>query len=80
MKSMYNEAAFAEMTYVYTDAMAELLIRKQKDYGPKNISDSPGGPRRGPGRRPHPKRFPNRHHAAGPGFAKSRDRWSRIAG
>jgi len=44
---MYNEAAFAEMTYVYTDAMAELLIKKQKDYGPKNISLAPGGPLNG---------------------------------
>jgi hypothetical protein len=24
-----------------------LLIKKQKDYGPKNISDSPGGPLNG---------------------------------
>jgi hypothetical protein len=47
MKSTYNEAAFAEMTYVYTDAMAELLIKKQKDYGPKNISLAPGGPLNG---------------------------------
>ncbi len=35
---MYNEARFAELTYVYTDGLAELLIKKQKDYGPKNIS------------------------------------------
>ena len=47
MKSTYNEAAFAEMTYVYTDAMAELLINKQRDYGPKNISLAPGGPLNG---------------------------------
>ena len=44
---MYNEAKFAELTYVYTDGLAELLIKKQKDYGPKNISDSPGGPLNG---------------------------------
>ena len=44
---MYNEARFAEVTYVYTDGLAELLIKKQKDYGPKNISDSPGGPLNG---------------------------------
>jgi hypothetical protein len=44
---MYNEARFAELTYVYTDGLAELLIKKQKDYGPKNISDSPGGPLNG---------------------------------
>jgi hypothetical protein len=44
---MYNEAKFAELTYIYTDGLAELLIKKQKDYGPKNISDSPGGPLNG---------------------------------
>ena len=44
---MYNEIRFAEVTYVYTDGLAELLIKKQKDYGPKNISDSPGGPLNG---------------------------------
>jgi len=44
---MYNEARFAELTYVYSDGLAELLIKKQKDYGPKNISDSPGGPLNG---------------------------------
>jgi hypothetical protein len=44
---MYNEVKFAELTYDYTDGLAELLIRKQKDYGPKNISDSPGGPLNG---------------------------------
>ena len=44
---MHNEIKFIELTYVYTDGLAELLIRKQKDYGPKNISDSPGGPLNG---------------------------------
>jgi hypothetical protein len=44
---MYDEVRFAEVTYVYTDGLAELLIKKQKDYGPKNISDSPGGPLNG---------------------------------
>ena len=47
MTSLYNEEKFATLTYNYTDAMAELLIKKQKDYGPKNISDSPGGPLNG---------------------------------
>jgi hypothetical protein len=28
----------------HTEALAFLLIKKQKDYGPKNISDAPGGP------------------------------------
>lgn len=44
---MYNEVKFSELTYIYTDGLAELLIKKQKDYGPKNISDSPGGPLNG---------------------------------
>jgi hypothetical protein len=44
---MYDETKFAELTYNYTDGLAELLIRKQKDYGPKNISQSPGGPLNG---------------------------------
>jgi hypothetical protein len=44
---MYDEVRFAELTYVYSDGLAELLIKKQKDYGPKNISDSPGGPLNG---------------------------------
>ncbi len=31
---MYNEARFAELTYVYTDGLAELLIKKlQAIYG-----------------------------------------------
>ena len=44
---MYDEVRFAELTYVYSHGLAELLIKKQKDYGPKNISDSPGGPLNG---------------------------------
>lgn len=30
-----------------TDALAELLIKKHKDYGPRNIADAPGGPLNG---------------------------------
>ena len=30
-----------------TEGLAELLISKHKDYGPKNISQSPGGPLNG---------------------------------
>ena len=44
---MFDESKFAQITYIYTDGLAELLIKKQKDYGPKNISDSPGGPLNG---------------------------------
>jgi hypothetical protein len=43
----YDEAKFAQLTYIYTDGLAELLIKKQKDYGPKNISQAPGGPLNG---------------------------------
>jgi len=35
---------FTNRVYMQTDRLAELLIKKQKDYGPKNISDAPGGP------------------------------------
>jgi hypothetical protein len=30
-----------------TEGLAELLISKHRDYGPKNISQSPGGPLNG---------------------------------
>jgi hypothetical protein len=35
---------FTNRVYMQTDRLAELLVKKQKDYGPKNISDAPGGP------------------------------------
>jgi len=35
---------FTNKVYMQTDRLAELLVKKQKDYGPKNISDAPGGP------------------------------------
>jgi hypothetical protein len=31
----------------HTEELAILLIRKQHDYGPKNIADAPGGPLNG---------------------------------
>jgi hypothetical protein len=37
------------------DELAELLLTKHKDYGPKNISDSPGGPINGLRVRMHDK-------------------------
>lgn len=37
------------------DELAELLLRKHNDYGPKNISDSPGGPLNGLRVRMHDK-------------------------
>jgi len=37
------------------DELAELLLRKHNDYGPKNISESPGGPLNGLRVRMHDK-------------------------
>ncbi len=39
--------SFTAYVYLQTDRLAELLIKKQRDYGPKNISQSPGGPLNG---------------------------------
>jgi hypothetical protein len=36
--------SFTSYVYLQTDRLAELLVKKQRDYGPKNISHSPGGP------------------------------------
>lgn len=37
------------------DELAELLLKKHNDYGPKNISESPGGPLNGLRVRMHDK-------------------------
>lgn len=37
------------------DELAELLLKKHNDYGPRNISDSPGGPLNGLRVRMHDK-------------------------
>ena len=37
------------------DDLAELLLKKHRDYGPKNISESPGGPLNGLRVRMHDK-------------------------
>jgi len=42
-----EEIRFSTIVYNHTDCLAELLIKKQKDYGPKNISLAPGGPLNG---------------------------------
>lgn len=34
---------FATLVHEYYDINAELLLRKHRDYGPKNIANSPGG-------------------------------------
>lgn len=40
-------ASFDDMVYGYFMDSADLLLRKHRDYGPKNISLSPGGPLNG---------------------------------
>ena len=35
---------FEDNVFDLTNELATLLLRKHKDYGPKNISQSPGGP------------------------------------
>lgn len=44
----------SDVAYTFNELM-ELLISKHKDYGPKNISDSPGGPLNGLRVRMHDK-------------------------
>ena len=36
--------AFEDRVFDLTNELAGLLLRKHNDYGPKNISQSPGGP------------------------------------
>jgi hypothetical protein len=55
---VYPSAEFAEFATVVRNTMTELgdlLISKHRDYGPKNISDSPGGPLNGLRVRMHDK-------------------------
>lgn len=37
-------STFEDNVFDLANELANLLIRKHKDYGPKNISQSPGGP------------------------------------
>jgi hypothetical protein len=46
---------FTTLVQEYFDLNAELLIRKHRDYGPKNIAQSPGGPVNGLRVRMHDK-------------------------
>lgn len=39
-----SDTKFAADVYNTFEELAELLIKKNKDYGPSNIGDSPGGP------------------------------------
>lgn len=41
------DAPFDNAVYRYFEAQAELLLKKHRDYGPTNISRSPGGPLNG---------------------------------
>lgn len=52
----YNkDTAFEQSVRVVMRELGDLLISKHKDYGPKNISDSPGGPLNGLRVRMHDK-------------------------
>ena len=42
-RKFYEEEDFAKLVFEYFDINAQLLISKHRDYGPKNISQSPGG-------------------------------------
>ncbi len=42
-----KKAGFVPDVWDIQDELFELLIRKHNDYGPKNISESPGGPLNG---------------------------------
>ena len=46
-KSISKEQQFAEDVWAILDKAGNLLITKHHDYGPKNISQSPGGPLNG---------------------------------
>jgi hypothetical protein len=50
-----SEIPFDATVRGYFDYNAELLLAKHRDYGPRNISDSPGGPINGLRVRMHDK-------------------------
>lgn len=50
-----KEAVFDQTVRGYFSYNAELLLKKHRDYGPNNISDSPGGPINGLRVRMHDK-------------------------
>lgn len=54
-KEETNFDEFAETVYRYFEVNADLLLEKHRDYGPKNISQSPGGPLNGLRVRMHDK-------------------------
>lgn len=52
---MMTETEFINNVGDTTEELFDLLISKHRDYGPKNISDSPGGPLNGLRVRMHDK-------------------------
>ncbi len=46
-KLMEGMDKFSSNVFKQTEALSYLLIKKQHDYGPKNIADAPGGPLNG---------------------------------
>lgn len=54
-RKFYEQEDFSQVVHEYFNINAELLISKHRDYGPKNISQSPGGPLNGLRVRMHDK-------------------------
>lgn len=55
IKHMNGMDKFSANVYLQTETLATLLIKKQRDYGPKNVAQSPGGPINGLRVRMHDK-------------------------
>ena len=55
IKHMNGMDKFSANVYLQTETLAALLIKKQRDYGPKNVAQSPGGPINGLRVRMHDK-------------------------
>ena len=47
IKHMEGLEKFSSQVFKHTEELAYLLIKKQHDYGPKNIANAPGGPLNG---------------------------------
>lgn len=47
IRHMEGLEKFSSQVFKHTEELAYLLIKKQKDYGPKNIANAPGGPLNG---------------------------------
>jgi len=55
LKEIMEPTKFELDVWQTYDELAELLLKKHRDYGPKNISESPGGPLNGLRVRMHDK-------------------------